>query len=116
MYEDLETVLSPSRINDPKFVIPVDNDVTKAIPIIKEQMHKKDEDLTKTRVIEPIMEAKAPSQPQPKKPVEKPVPLRQRRKIGQSMLRDYLLQRLSFSYSLFLQKIYLARKKWLYQM
>lgn len=41
MYEDLETVLSPSRINDPKFVIPVDNDVTKAIPIIKEQMHKK---------------------------------------------------------------------------
>lgn len=66
MYEDLETVLSPSRINDPKFVIPVDNDVTKAIPIIKEQMHKKDEDLTKTRVIEPIMEAKAPSQPQPK--------------------------------------------------
>ena len=41
MYEDLETVLTPSRINDPKFVIPVDNDVTKAIPIIKEQMHKK---------------------------------------------------------------------------
>lgn len=80
MYEDLETVLSPSRINDPKFVIPVDNDVTKAIPIIKEQMHKKDEDLTKTRVIETIMEAKAPSQPQPKKPVEKPVPVKAKKK------------------------------------
>ncbi|QSB08173.1 Stk1 family PASTA domain-containing Ser/Thr kinase [Lysinibacillus sp. FSL K6-0057] len=80
MYEDLETVLSPSRINNPKFVIPVDNDVTKAIPIIKEQMHKKDEDLTKTRVIEPIMEAKAPSQPQPKKPVEKPVPVKAKKK------------------------------------
>jgi len=80
MYEDLETVLTPSRINDPKFVIPVDNDVTKAIPIIKEQMHKKDEDLTKTRVIEPIMEAKAPSQPQPKKPVEKPVPVKAKKK------------------------------------
>lgn len=70
MYDDLETVLSPNRINEPKFVVPVDNDVTKAIPIIKEQVLKKDEDLTKTRVIEPIVEVKAPSQPKPKKIVK----------------------------------------------
>ena len=56
------------------------------------------------------MEAKAPSQPQPKKPVEKPVPVKERRKIGPNMLQDYSLRWLSFSYSLFLQKIYLARK------
>jgi len=80
MYDDLETVLSSSRINEPKFVIPVDNDVTKAIPIIKEEVLKKDEDLTKTRVIEPILEFKSPSQAQPKKAVEKPVPVKAKKK------------------------------------
>lgn len=33
---DLETVLSPARANEPKFVPPVDNEATKAIPVIKE--------------------------------------------------------------------------------
>lgn len=35
---DLETVLSSSRANEPKFVPPVDDEATKAIPIIKEPL------------------------------------------------------------------------------
>lgn len=38
MEEDLETVLSPARSNEKKFVPPVDDDETKAIPIIKEPL------------------------------------------------------------------------------
>jgi len=36
MGADLETALSISRINEPKYEVPVDNDKTKVIPIIKE--------------------------------------------------------------------------------
>ncbi|MFJ8459772.1 Stk1 family PASTA domain-containing Ser/Thr kinase [Lysinibacillus xylanilyticus] len=78
MQEDLETVLSPNRINEPKFVIPVDNDVTKAIPIIKESVVRKDEDLTKTRAIEPITQSKP--KPEVKKPVEKSAPVKKKKK------------------------------------
>jgi len=78
MQADLETVLSPNRINEPKFVIPVDNDVTKAIPIIKESVIRKDEDLTETRAIEPIAQAKPKSEA--KKPVEKPSPVKKKKK------------------------------------
>ncbi|MED3660354.1 Stk1 family PASTA domain-containing Ser/Thr kinase [Ureibacillus terrenus] len=38
MAEDLETVLSPSRQNEPKFRPPIDNEETKAFPIIKGPM------------------------------------------------------------------------------
>nr|WP_295971981.1 Stk1 family PASTA domain-containing Ser/Thr kinase [uncultured Bacillus sp.] len=34
MEDDIRMALDPERINEPKFVIPEDNDVTKAIPII----------------------------------------------------------------------------------
>jgi eukaryotic-like serine/threonine-protein kinase len=34
MEEDLRTALSPERLLEPKFVIPIDNEATKAIPII----------------------------------------------------------------------------------
>ncbi|WP_066318395.1 Stk1 family PASTA domain-containing Ser/Thr kinase [Bacillus sp. FJAT-29814] len=34
MEEDLRTALDPERINEPKFVIPVDDEATKAIPVI----------------------------------------------------------------------------------
>ncbi|MEK5231073.1 Stk1 family PASTA domain-containing Ser/Thr kinase [Lysinibacillus sp. FSL K6-0232] len=78
MYEDLETVLTPSRINEPKFVIPVDNDVTKAIPIIKEQPIEKEEDLAKTRAITPIKEVKPVEQP--KKPIDKPAPAKAKKR------------------------------------
>lgn len=79
MQVDLETVLSPNRMNEPKFVIPEDNDVTKAIPIIKEQVLRKDEDLTKTRAIEPIAQPKPPK-PEVKKPVEKTAPVKKKKK------------------------------------
>ncbi len=78
MQEDLETVLSPNRINEPKFVIPVDNDVTKAIPIIKEPVIRKDEDLTQTRAIEPIAQSKP--KPEAKKPVEKAASVKKKKK------------------------------------
>ncbi len=34
MEEDLRTALDPERMDEPKFVIPIDNDATKAIPVI----------------------------------------------------------------------------------
>lgn len=44
MVEDLETALHPSRQNEEKFVIPVpeDEEVTKAIPVITNDMYKED--------------------------------------------------------------------------
>lgn len=36
MYDDLLTVLSPERVNEPKFALPFDDDKTMAIPAIKE--------------------------------------------------------------------------------
>ncbi|MFF2177010.1 Stk1 family PASTA domain-containing Ser/Thr kinase [Lysinibacillus sp. NPDC058147] len=78
MQADLETILSPNRINEPKFVIPEDNEVTKAIPIIREPVIRKDEDLTKTRAIEPITQSKP--KPEAKKPVEKAAPVKKKKK------------------------------------
>ncbi|WP_216828033.1 Stk1 family PASTA domain-containing Ser/Thr kinase [Alkalihalobacterium elongatum] len=47
MGEDLETSLDPARSNEPRFVIPTDDeDVTKAIPIIKHNETVKDLDAT----------------------------------------------------------------------
>ncbi|WP_338469865.1 Stk1 family PASTA domain-containing Ser/Thr kinase [Niallia sp. XMNu-256] len=37
MEEDIRTALDPSRVNDPKFTLPVDEDATKAIPIITDE-------------------------------------------------------------------------------
>lgn len=78
MQADLETVLSPNRMNEPKFVIPVDNDVTKAIPIIKEPTARQDEDLMQTRAIEPILHSTP--KPEAKKPVEKTVSVKKKKK------------------------------------
>ncbi|RXI98057.1 Stk1 family PASTA domain-containing Ser/Thr kinase [Anaerobacillus alkaliphilus] len=48
--EDLHTALDPRRINEEKFVIPDDNeDVTKAIPIIKEDLFA-DDNLEQTKI------------------------------------------------------------------
>lgn len=38
MEADLETVLSESRLNEPKFVPPIDNDETKVLPIFKDPL------------------------------------------------------------------------------
>lgn len=74
MAADLETVLSPARRNEPKFRPPVDNEETKAIPIIKESLPINE--MANTKVIKPSFieknkatnvdnEAKKP--PKPKK-------------------------------------------------
>ncbi|MEK5333977.1 MULTISPECIES: Stk1 family PASTA domain-containing Ser/Thr kinase [unclassified Lysinibacillus] len=78
MQEDLDTVLSSTRINEPKFTIPIDNDATRAIPIIKEQPIRKDEDLTQTRAMAPITQSKVEAKT--KKPVEKVAPVKQKKK------------------------------------
>lgn len=68
MGEDLETSLDPARTNEPKFVIPSEeDDVTKAIPIIKNDNTIKDLDAT--------IEARPPvnkAQKEEVKPEEKP--------------------------------------------
>ncbi|MFC5541297.1 Stk1 family PASTA domain-containing Ser/Thr kinase [Ureibacillus suwonensis] len=56
MAADLETVLSPSRRNEPKFRPPIDNEETKAIPIIKESLPI--DDMAKTKEIKPALSEK----------------------------------------------------------
>ncbi|MCD4837308.1 Stk1 family PASTA domain-containing Ser/Thr kinase [Neobacillus sedimentimangrovi] len=46
MEEDLSTALDPERINEPKFVIPVDDEATKAIPVITDDKPLKNLDQT----------------------------------------------------------------------
>lgn len=46
MEEDIATALDPSRADEPKFTIPVDDDVTKAIPVITEEKPFSDLDET----------------------------------------------------------------------
>ncbi|MBD7907177.1 Stk1 family PASTA domain-containing Ser/Thr kinase [Sporosarcina gallistercoris] len=46
MYDDLLTVLDPSRADEPKFVIPFDEDETRALPIIKDAPNLLDSEQT----------------------------------------------------------------------
>ncbi|PLS06507.1 Stk1 family PASTA domain-containing Ser/Thr kinase [Neobacillus cucumis] len=46
MEEDLRTALNPERMDEPKFTIPVDDDATKAIPIITDSQPLKNLDET----------------------------------------------------------------------
>lgn len=78
MQADLETVLSPTRINEKKFAIPVDHDATRAMPVIKQQPSRVEEDLTETRAMEPIVQTKS-TQPE-KKPVKKIAPEKKKKK------------------------------------
>ncbi|OIJ17786.1 hypothetical protein BKP45_19680 [Anaerobacillus alkalidiazotrophicus] len=49
--EDIQTALEPHRLNEEKFVIPKDDDdVTKAIPILKNE-HSHDQDLDQTKIV-----------------------------------------------------------------
>lgn len=52
MYEDLETVLSPSREHEAPFAVAVDDDETKAMPVIKDVPVNKTTDLSKTVELE----------------------------------------------------------------
>ncbi|WP_102692706.1 Stk1 family PASTA domain-containing Ser/Thr kinase [Rummeliibacillus pycnus] len=55
MAEDLETVLSVERSQESKFRPPVDEDITKVIPVIKEHEIEDEQDLQKTKTM-PIKE------------------------------------------------------------
>ncbi|MCM3569110.1 Stk1 family PASTA domain-containing Ser/Thr kinase [Neobacillus mesonae] len=58
MGEDLRTALNPDRMNEPKFSIPIDDEATKAIPIITDDKQLKNLDDTLIHAVE--------------KPIEKP--------------------------------------------
>jgi eukaryotic-like serine/threonine-protein kinase len=62
MEEDLFTSLDPERINEPKFTIPLDDEATKAIPIITSERPFKNLDETiiasKTTTVEPATNTK----------------------------------------------------------
>lgn len=106
MQEDLETVLSSARINEPKFTIPIDNDATRAIPIIKEQFIRKDEDLTKTRAMEPIAQKKAEA----KKPVEKVEPVKQKKKWPKYVAGLFIVVIAMFLFFLFATDLFSPKK------
>lgn len=46
MEEDLRTALDPDRMNEPKFIIPIDDEATKAIPVITSEKQLKHLDET----------------------------------------------------------------------
>lgn len=64
MRMDLETALDPSRVNEPKFIIPEDDEATKAIPIITSEHQLKPSHDT---IVHPI---KKEPKKQPKKRVK----------------------------------------------
>ena len=63
MEEDLQTCLSAARINEPKFSLPIDDEATKAIPIIREKLPV--DELLKTKQIDTVkpIEKTEPDQP-----------------------------------------------------
>ncbi|WP_342512648.1 Stk1 family PASTA domain-containing Ser/Thr kinase [Sporosarcina sp. FSL K6-1522] len=65
MYDDLLTVLDPERAEEPKFAVPFDDDKTRAIPIVKDDV--KFENVEATKKIEPVV-------------VEPPATVKKRRK------------------------------------
>ncbi|MGG0643609.1 Stk1 family PASTA domain-containing Ser/Thr kinase [Sporosarcina gallistercoris] len=71
MYDDLLTALNPSRADEPKFVIPFDEDETRALPIIKDAPSLLDSE--QTVKIEPVR-----IEPDPVK--QEPVPKKNKRK------------------------------------
>lgn len=83
--EDLQTCLAASRLHEPKFAPPIDNEATKAIPIIRDQTPVAEE-LVETRKIEtvtippkqqpaPVAPSTPPVQEVSKKPKKKKWPL-----------------------------------------
>ncbi|MFL6560164.1 MAG: Stk1 family PASTA domain-containing Ser/Thr kinase [Bacillus sp. (in: firmicutes)] len=58
MEEDLRTALNPERMNEPKFIIPVDDEATKAIPIITDDRPHKNLDETLVHSTEKIVQNK----------------------------------------------------------
>ncbi|MFY3793451.1 Stk1 family PASTA domain-containing Ser/Thr kinase [Ureibacillus sp. MALMAid1270] len=70
MEADLDTVLHPNRMNEPKFVPPFDNDATKAMPIIKEPLPISE--MAHTKIARPTEKQNPPKQPK-EEPTKKKV-------------------------------------------
>lgn len=67
MEEDLQTSLVPQRFDEEKFAVPTDNEeVTKAIPIIKEN-HFVNEDQEQTKIVKPSKNNEFHKEDKPKK-------------------------------------------------
>jgi eukaryotic-like serine/threonine-protein kinase len=62
MGEDIETALLASRLNEPKYTVPLDDDATKVIPIIKEPTKPVEQ-----KIVEPKAETPVPSTKKKKK-------------------------------------------------
>lgn len=58
MEEDLRTALNPERMDEPKFIIPIDDEATKAIPIITDDRPHKNLDETLVHSNDKILPAK----------------------------------------------------------
>lgn len=61
MEDDLSTVLLPERLDEPKFKIPVDQDETRAMPVIKDSQAYGN--VEETKIVAPVKEAKASEKP-----------------------------------------------------
>ena len=70
MEEDLRTALNPERMNEPKFIIPIDDEATKAIPIITNDRPHKNLDETLVHSTEKIVQNKKNS-PEKEKTIKK---------------------------------------------
>ncbi|MEH7075004.1 Stk1 family PASTA domain-containing Ser/Thr kinase [Neobacillus drentensis] len=70
MEEDLRTALNPERMNEPKFIIPVDEEATKAIPIITNDRPYKNMDETLVHSTEKIVQNKK-DKPKKEKKIKK---------------------------------------------
>ncbi|OZI13276.1 serine/threonine protein kinase [Bacillaceae bacterium SAS-127] len=71
MEQDLSTALDPERVNEPKFTVPLDEDETKALPVIKQIEQTEN---TQTTMIRPTPEPKQEvitGEPLDKKPTKK---------------------------------------------
>ncbi|MFF5993266.1 Stk1 family PASTA domain-containing Ser/Thr kinase [Lysinibacillus sp. KU-BSD001] len=68
--EDLQTCLSVARQHEPKFIPPLDDDATKAIPIIKEKISTND--ILQTKKVEPVRPQSQLSTEVPKESLTKP--------------------------------------------
>lgn len=74
MAEDLSTALTPERINEPKFAVPVDEGETRAMPAIKDTGTYEQADATKTMAL-PVKEDKKEKNKPPEKKKRKKTPI-----------------------------------------
>ncbi len=72
MYDDLQTALNPERRDEPKFVLPFDEDETRALPIIKDVPNLIDpEETVKMEPVKPSPDQPAVTQTKAEKKIKK---------------------------------------------